>query len=387
MKIRPYRGNRWRADCGIIQGRRIRTVFSTKAEAQQYVQMMQERKTAARLGMADLDIRTAEDAKRAAEILSGKTTLAAAAQFWSENHRDGAARKLGEIMKEFCEHLRSANARPRYVNDIEDTLLNFMVRLDNPLIGDCTTERILEWLRWPEWSKATFRNRRRELSVFFNWCVKQGILALNPVARIPSPKLDERKIEVLTIDQTRRLLNGLQGSDRAYFAIALFAGLRPAEIDRLTWADVKLDRDYIDLRGQHSKTGARRLVTIQPNLKAWIDGCCGNEDYHIRPYKQVFDEYISRCDKYELMKRACHAAGLAKWPQNVCRHSFASYHLAKWRNAQETALQLGHATTAMLFRHYREVVTEQEAEAFWSIFPGDISGALIPFPRPAEKSV
>ena len=168
MKIRPYRGNRWRADCGIVQGRRIRTVFSTKAEAQQYVQMMQERKTAARMGMADLDIRTAEDAKRAAEILSGKTTLAAAAQFWSENHRDGAARKLRRGNEGFLRALKFRQCRDLdMLMDIEDTFEFFGVGLDNPLIGDCTTERILEWLRWPEWSKATFREPSARIKRLF----------------------------------------------------------------------------------------------------------------------------------------------------------------------------------------------------------------------------
>jgi len=376
MKIRPYLGNRWQADSGMIAGVRLRQVFDTKQQAKDWLAAMAVRKATSKLEVCDIDARTAADAKRAAAILSEKTTLTSAAQFWAENHREGAARHILDLIGDFNKHLVTNNSRPRYIDGMMDTLLRLGNDLHDPMIGDCTTEAILIWLRNPNWSKATFRNRRRELSVFFNWCVRQGILTLNPVARIPSPKLDERKIEVLTVDQTRNLLNGLSGSDRAYFAIAIFAGLRPAEIDRLTWADVKIDRGHIDLRSESSKARARRLVTIQPCLKAWLD------PEALEFCREHFpDAPISRCDKNEMMKRACHAAGLDRWPKNICRHSFGSYHLERWRNANETALQMGHSTTAMLYRHYREVVTPEEAEAFWSIFPPGAAGQIVPFPQ------
>jgi integrase len=61
--------------------------------------------------------------------------------------------------------------------------------------------------------------------------------------------------------------------------------------------------------------------------------------------------------------------GIGKWPTNALRHSFASYRLAKFQDAPALALQMGHTATAMLFSHYREVVTLEQAEAYWSILP------------------
>jgi integrase len=55
------------------------------------------------------------------------------------------------------------------------------------------------------------------------------------------------------------------------------------------------------------------------------------------------------------------------------RHSFASYHLAHFQDAAATALQMGHTTTTMLFEHYREIVTREQAAKFWSIRPHDTS--------------
>jgi hypothetical protein len=58
----------------------------------------------------------------------------------------------------------------------------------------------------------------------------------------------------------------------------------------------------------------------------------------------------------------------APWPANVTRHSFVSYHLAAFENAGKTALEAGHSE-AMLFAHYRAVVTETTALEFWALRP------------------
>jgi integrase len=75
--------------------------------------------------------------------------------------------------------------------------------------------------------------------------------------------------------------------------------------------------------------------------------------------------------------QAWKAAGLEKWPHNVLRHSFASYHLAKHQDAPRLALDMGHVSPHMIFSNYREIVTPEEAERYWQIFP----------PAPAENVV
>jgi len=71
--------------------------------------------------------------------------------------------------------------------------------------------------------------------------------------------------------------------------------------------------------------------------------------------------------------RFCALARLAAakgvpWPSNVTRHSFVSYHLAHFGSAAKTALEAGHSE-AMLFAHYRELVTPEAAAEFWAIRP------------------
>lgn len=51
------------------------------------------------------------------------------------------------------------------------------------------------------------------------------------------------------------------------------------------------------------------------------------------------------------------------------RHSFATYHLALFENADALALHLGHTSTALIFAHYRLPVTKEEATVYWTIAP------------------
>ena len=60
---------------------------------------------------------------------------------------------------------------------------------------------------------------------------------------------------------------------------------------------------------------------------------------------------------------------MVNWGQDIMRHTYASYHLAYHCSSDRTAHELGNRDTTMLYRHYRELVTEEDAQKFWSIKP------------------
>ena len=71
----------------------------------------------------------------------------------------------------------------------------------------------------------------------------------------------------------------------------------------------------------------------------------------------------------KLELRARLRAKIRSWPSNALRHSFASYHFAHFKNANELALEMGHTNSEMVFRHYRELVQPKEAARYWQIKP------------------
>ena len=59
-----------------------------------------------------------------------------------------------------------------------------------------------------------------------------------------------------------------------------------------------------------------------------------------------------------------------EWPRNVLRHSFISYRLAVVKSADQVALEAGNSPS-IIFKHYRELATVEQAEEWFGILPKD----------------
>jgi integrase len=359
MSVYRYR-EKWRADAGFINGKRITRVFDTIRDAELWLNARLTEKQKIKMRIGILDPKLSLDAEAAAALLKGRCTLEECARFWADRHVE-LSKSCYEAVEYFLADLSRRNCRPRYIDGMRSTLGSFVNRMGSDrLISECTTSEIRDWL--DQWTPKTMVHRRREVIVFLNWCVQSEIIPENVALKISAPRLDRQPISVLTPQQAKAILSGTTDGTRAYFAISMFAGLRSAEIQRLRWGDVQLERGFIEVGVDQAKSRSRRLVKIEPNLLAWLQPVIGSKA-----------DSISRSNHSDLTGRACSAAKMRTWPNNVCRHSFGSYHLAHFRDINETALQMGHTTTAMLFRHYREVVSPEDAATYWDIWPEDIA--------------
>ena len=57
-----------------------------------------------------------------------------------------------------------------------------------------------------------------------------------------------------------------------------------------------------------------------------------------------------------------------EWPRNVLRHSFITYRIAIVKSADQVALEAGNSPD-IIFKHYRELATEEEADNWFGILP------------------
>jgi hypothetical protein len=102
-----------------------------------------------------------------------------------------------------------------------------------------------------------------------------------------------------------------------------------------------------------SKNNRRKLEEIPANLAAIL-----------APYARPAGRVMPRKKIQRAMEDAAKKAGIT-WKQNVLRHSFCSYGVAL-RGLEWTADQADH-DIRILRRNYREVVSRQEAEAYFRI--------------------
>src|SRR4026208_1967282 len=150
-------------------------------------------------------------------------------------------------------------------------------------------------------------------------------------------------------------------------AIGAFAGVREAQIKRLNWSEVDQKRGHIEIKSSKAKSARRRIIEIQPNLREWL-----------RPYAELTGSVVPVNPRKKLA-RVRKAAGLARWPQNGLRHSFASYRLAATHDAPRVASELGHTSPQMLYSTYRELVLPEDAERYWRLEPAAAGENVVVF--------
>jgi integrase len=357
MSVHKFR-NKFRADAGCVNGKRLRKVFSTKKDAENWLRGVIKDKQRIALGYAVLGTSQTADALEARKLANDRITLTEAVRFWIKWHPETSIEDVKKAVDAFISEISSKGLRPRYIKKMRNILSVFCDRFGSCRLSNVHSDDIAEWSTGQGWSEQTRVYRMREIVLFFNWAVKSKLLPENPALFVPLPRIEASAITVLNPCQARAILSGTQGDTRAYFALAMFSGVRTSELERLKWKDVKIDRGIVDLSSAQSKTRSRRIIKLQPNAIAWL-----------RPLMKDSDTCIRSAPLRKLIAAAKVAAAISNWPQNVSRHSFGSYHLAHFRNIDETALQMGHTTTAMLFRHYREVVSQEDAAAYWDIWP------------------
>jgi integrase len=161
-------------------------------------------------------------------------------------------------------------------------------------------------------------------------------------------------VSIFTPDNIGSLLAKADDNLKPFLAIGALAGLRMAELQRLDWSEVDLDRGFITVAAHKAKTRQRRLVPIADNLKLWL-----------RPYVKPSGPICLHQRPQMAVARLCEGF---KWEANGLRHSYISYRLAILHDTARVALEAGNSPE-VIFAHYRELVTPEEAEAWFNVRP------------------
>jgi integrase len=350
-----------------VGGKRKRLFFKTRTAAAQ--ELLRIKTKLAREGTEALNLsdQLRTDALAVSRALEpfGKT-LRDAGDFYiaylKESQRSITVRSL------YNEFLAQKNARFSldYADDIRHRLEPFCKVFGDQPVRTLTARRIEDWLDKRKradgkpMSPQSLNNYRTRIHSLLAYGVKRDYLDKNVCSAIDSHKLPDSPPEIYLPDQLSAMLAAASPAVLPGLVIGAFAGLRTAELLRLEWSDIDIVRAFIKVSARKSKTAQRRVIQMQPCLRAWLAPYQGRTS-PIGPR----DERTLHRAWYALAK----AAGLDTLPRNGLRHSFASYHLAKFQNAAALALDMGHTSAKLIFSHYREVVTPDEAERYWSIFP------------------
>jgi integrase len=361
---------------------RIRRFFPTKIEAEAFAD--DRNREAENIGWQAVhlaDEHRTEAAKCLSLLEESGHTLTEAVTFYLEHIKlTEGSQPVKQVVAEIMEAKASRGLSVLHMRTMRYHFKAFVEGFGKRKISGVTRQEIEKWLNSRKLPPASFRSARTYLGMLFNFAVKNGVAKTNPLKDVELPKAKVKPPGILTPAAMRCLIDECRTHHPDLLPAMLiqsFAGLRREECARLDWNEVRLDRGLIEVTAENSKTSQRRLVAIRPNLAVFL-AQLRQESGHVFPtsYNK------SATDLRRLVIKAGH-----KYDKNALRHSFASYHLAECQDAAKTAHQLGHKGTGMLFEHYRELVTPDDAVAWWAIMPGDDAGGnIVAMPAPAKAA-
>jgi integrase len=375
-----YKGRVRKWDCYTVayhmNGKRVRRNFGSlekaKAEAQLMARKIQEGKSSTNdLSSAQREnhlaaerlvapfkmplVSAVEEYTRCRELLGDVPLMMAIQEFVRRNRGVQLGVKVPDLIDEFLKAKAEDNLSIGYRLQLSGSIKRFSVAFP----GDILTIKsgdIDRWLRSLNHPPVTRNSLHRCVKVFFSFAKSRSYLPQSePTAPelVPIVKEVQTKTEIFQPSEMVKLVGAASSEELGPLAIGAFAGLRMAEIHRLEWKAVDLDRRIITLRADQAKTASRRIVPISDNLAAWIE--------HLPREGKVVKN--TGLDLTKLTDRL----GM-KWPRNALRHSYISYRLAIVKDAAKVALEAGNSPD-IIFKHYRELVTEQEANEWFSIMP------------------
>ena len=316
--------------------------------------------------------------RAAVEALKGKATLAEAVKFYMASGMTEISRKaVPAVVIEFLAAKKQDGRSQVHLNDLEYRLAKFAERFPGQ-IAEVTKNQIAQWLRGLEVGPRGRNNYAASVANLFRWARdEKGYLPEGrPTVGENLPRAasdgDGEDVVIFKPAEVRTILNRL-AKERPellpFAAIAAFAGLRTAELQRLDWAQVDFEQGHIEVKARHAKTRSRRLAPILPNLAKWLAPSKGQTGF-VAPFirtQHLIQREIERAPTVTGVEKEPSYRAL-DWKRNALRHSFGSYRLAVTKNENLVAVEMGNSPQ-MLFANYRGVTTEARAAEYFAIEP------------------
>ena len=301
-----------------ITGKWERKFFETKAEAETFVQQKEiELLNQGREGVQFPSWLRIQAQQAQDRLQPHGKTISDAVDFYVK-HLEATQRsvKVSQALEELVENRKGEGLSERYCHDLELRIGRFAKDFGDRIVSTINTAEIDDWLTGLNLAPVTRNTFRRDLRTLFSFCITRRYCVDNPVANARKAKEVDGEVGVLSVDETVRLLEAADDAVLPYLAIGAFAGLRPAELQRLDWKEIHWQSKLIEVKAAKSKTARRRFIKIRPNLEKWL-----------QPYRKHHGA-ICPLGLRNLELETRDRAKITKWPPNALRHSFASYHLA-----------------------------------------------------------
>ena len=171
---------------------------------------------------------------------------------------------FGELAARF---IANAGPKPFHLDRLNHLLPYFadvpVLRITKAMFRDYLAERRAERTKITD---ATLNRDAAVLRRILYWGVDEGLLTINPLARLRLPRERRVRRSVLSVGDEEKLLAAAPKHLAPMILAALYAGLRRGEVLNQLWEDIDLDRGILSVTRSKTLGGEGREIPIGGKL-------------------------------------------------------------------------------------------------------------------------
>ncbi len=259
------------------------------------------------------------------------------------------------LVDEFLVAKADIGVSPDYIRDLRYRLRN-LARHFKGAIDELTCRDVSNYFRKLNYAAENHCNQMRVVRTFFNYARAQGYMpeAVNLLKSVAKKKIRRGNYALY---QPGELLALLEAADKEMIApltVLAFCGVRPNEMRRLKWQDIRLATRTLVVDAMSAKTASRRTVPLCDAALYWLNSC--------EPSEGLL--WLKKADHWNRRLNRLHKRAGVTQQSNGLRHSYISYRLTLTGDVNRTALEAGNSPS-MIHAHYHALVEDPALASQW----------------------
>ena len=286
----------------------------------------------------------------------GKVKLDEAVEFYLRHHDQQTEEiDVTQLVKRFLAFKETSGVSAAYHRDLRNRARS-LVEFHVGAVSDLTPELMARYFKHLNFDAVHHNNQLRVIRTLVNFAQSQGYLpdTIDLLKAVSRKKTRKASYPIYQPHEFEALLDGANDEMIPPLILLGFCGVRPNEMRRLNWRDIRFESRTLVIDAINAKTASRRTVPLCEAALGWLREFKGSEG----PIWGCKSDYWSKA-----LNRLHRKTGVKQLP-NALRHSYISYRLTLTGDVNRTALEAGNSA-AMIHSNYHALVEDPRFADDW----------------------
>jgi integrase len=202
-------------------------------------------------------------------------------------------------LKDYLADLTTSGRDEKYIYIVEKQVRKLLQECRWSVLSDVTSDSFLVWRSKQRKAPKTLNEYLITISALLNWMERHERIEKNPLKHVQKVQTNGRQVRLrraLTDDEMKRLL-AKAGPRKVVYLMAVYTGLRRAELAALVRSDLNLEAEqpFVNVRASTTKNHKQAILALHADLvselKKLLEQLPPNENKllaHLMPKMSVF---------------------------------------------------------------------------------------------------